>query len=74
MEWLLAVVVIVAVGAWVVVARMRTPKGDPRLEAFHREVAAACEAADTASVDGRFVADHLIAATRERRASGGMPR
>ena len=50
MEWLLAVVVIVAVGAWVLVARMRKPKGDPRLEAFHREVAAACEAVDTASV------------------------
>ncbi len=51
MEWLLAVLVVVAVGAWVVIAGMRTPKGDPRLEAFHQEVAAACEAADAASID-----------------------
>jgi hypothetical protein len=52
MNWLLAVVafvLLIAVG--LVVVRMRRPAGDPRLAAFHREVEAACEAADAGALD-----------------------
>jgi len=43
-------VVVAAVAVWLLAGRGRR-KRDPRLEAFHQEVAAACDAADGAAVD-----------------------
>ena len=42
--------VVAAVAVWLLAGRGRR-KRDPRLEAFHQEVAAACDAADGAAVD-----------------------
>jgi len=55
---LVSLVVVAAVGLWLLAGRARQ-KRDPRLDAFHREVAAACDAADGAAVD------HLLARREE---------
>jgi len=47
---LLSLVVVAAIAVWLLAGRRR-PKRDPRLEAFHQEVAAACDAADGSAVE-----------------------
>lgn len=47
---LVSLVVVSALAVWLLAGRRR-PKRDPRLDAFHQEVAAACDAADGSTLE-----------------------